>query len=150
MFIVLVLLQIGCTSFDAGSACADAGTLAWLAGTWKLADQEVYESWTVDGGTSMSGVSYALEGGDSTLLEQMSMEIKDGQGVFIAKVPDQNEGQPVVFTLVGCVAGKLLFENPRHDFPQRIAYEQGDENTLLAWIEGGDRKLTFTFQRAGL
>jgi len=146
-FLIITFLLSGCSTSDAGSSCPDAGSLSWLAGSWKMADQDIYEVWTKDGNTRMQGTSFAIEAGDTSILEQMSMEIKDGQGVFMAAVPDQNEGRPVVFTLVGCVAGKLLFENPSHDFPNRIAYEQGDDHTLLAWVEGGTRKLTFTYQR---
>ncbi len=32
--------------------------------------------------------------------------------------------------------GKVVFENPEHDFPQRIIYERGDEGSLGARIEG--------------
>ncbi len=147
---IIVFLSIfsGCRSGETPVSCPDAGKLSWLKGTWKLENEDVFEHWDEDGPVRLTGRSTAIENGDTVLLETMSMEITDGQGALVVRVADQNEDQPIAFALTRCAEGRLLFENPEHDFPQRVAYERGENGTLLAWVEGGDRKLTFTYQRA--
>ncbi len=148
-FVIGVLfLFAGCQSGEQGSSCPDAGKLSWMAGNWKLADDDVYERWTIDGDSRLLGSSFAIENGDTILLENMTVDISNGQGAFVVRVVAQNENQPVAFVLTRCAEGRLLFENAQHDFPQRVAYERGENGTLLAWVEGGERKLTFTYQRA--
>lgn len=112
-----------------------------------MEDQSVFETWSVESDTRLVGTSFSIVDGDTNILEQMRLEITDEKGVFVAQVVGQNEDQPVAFVLTKCREGLLLFENSQHDFPQRIAYERGEHGTLLAWVEGGDRKLTFTYQR---
>lgn len=148
LFIVLLFILFGCQSGDTEVSCPDAGQLSWLKGTWKLVDEDVYEQWTTDGDSRLVGLSFAIEKGDTVLMENMTVEITNGQGAFVVRVVDQNENKPIAFPLTRCAEGRLLFENPQHDFPQRVAYERGEDGTLLAWVEGGDRKLTFTYQRA--
>jgi hypothetical protein len=41
-----------------------------------------------------------------------------------------------VFHLVVCEDRKAVFENPEHDFPQRIIYWQPEAGILCARIEG--------------
>ena len=45
----------------------------------------------------------------------------------------------------------VLFENPQHDFPQRVGYRSSGPDTMLAWIEGTakgkSRKLEFPYRR---
>ena len=147
MSLLLFSVLGGCVVVPGESTCPDGGALYWLSGTWKMEDQSVFETWSVESDTRMIGTSFSIIDGDTSILEQMRLEISDEKGVFVAQVVGQNEDQPVAFVLTECREGRLLFENPQHDFPQRIAYERGEHGTLLAWVEGGDRKLTFTYQR---
>ena len=45
----------------------------------------------------------------------------------------------------------LVFENPQHDYPQRIGYRREGENMLIAWIEGTEkgqpRRIEFPYRR---
>jgi hypothetical protein len=45
----------------------------------------------------------------------------------------------------------VIFENPAHDFPQRVGYKR-DGDSLLAWIEGAvngkSRRVEFPYRRA--
>jgi hypothetical protein len=36
----------------------------------------------------------------------------------------------------------VVFENPQHDFPQKIGYQRVSPDALLAWIEGTDKRET--------
>jgi hypothetical protein len=43
-----------------------------------------------------------------------------------------------------------VFENPQHDFPQRVGYRR-DGDTMLAWVEGmasgKPRRVEFPYRR---
>jgi hypothetical protein len=45
----------------------------------------------------------------------------------------------------------VLFENPQHDFPQRIGYRREGGSSLVAWIEGNNkgqaRRIEFPYRR---
>ncbi len=43
---------------------------------------------------------------------------------------------PTEFKLKETQGKKVIFENPEHDFPQRIIYELKEGNKLVARIEG--------------
>ncbi len=62
-------------------------------------------------------------------------------------------GQPTATFLSRQVSeGSVVFENPEHDFPQRVGYERRGADSLLAWIEGSQngrvRRIEFPYQRA--
>jgi hypothetical protein len=41
---------------------------------------------------------------------------------YTPTVPDQNDAKPVPFRMVSYEGHVVVFENPDHDFPQRIVY----------------------------
>ena len=50
--------------------------------------------------------------------------------------------------------GLVVFENPNHDFPQKIIYQQDGDDGLKVTIEGpgeaeGSRQVEFLFRRVG-
>lgn len=70
--------------------------------------------------------------------------------LFYIAFPEQNQ-YPVAFKLVSNTDGKLIFENPTHDFPQRIVYHPQGDGSLLVHIEGETkgrtRRLDFHYSR---
>ena len=57
------------------------------------------------------------------------------------------------FPLKDVADGRATWENPKHDFPQRIIYRKGPDGALIARIEGttprGDRHVEWTMHRCG-
>lgn len=57
------------------------------------------------------------------------------------------------FALKELSDGRAVWENPKHDFPQRIIYQRGASGELIARIEGttprGDRHIDWTMRRCG-
>ncbi len=98
----------------------------FLIGTWRLLPIDesaaTFEIWQRAGDTQLVGKSVRLDGGDSLLMETLELIWKDGAMQYTARVPNQNEGKPVSFTLTGINDNRFIFENPEHDFPQRIIY----------------------------
>ena len=115
----------------------DAALLEWLAGCWerRSADGVYEEQWMAPLAGEMFGVSRTVMKGKLSGFEflRISLDTESGDVRYTAMPSGQ---ATTVFTLVSLVAGqRLVFENPAHDFPQRIIYSiNGDE--LLARIEG--------------
>ena len=92
----------------AGDAAAPVETFAWLAGSWVEARDGVVtrEVWLAPLGGTMTGANQAN---------------RPGRRPFVLKP--------------GGTADEAVFENPAHDFPQRVIYRRcGDD--LCARIEG--------------
>jgi CpeT protein len=108
---------------------------AWLAGSWQVQDGAtvVDETWTPPRGDAMLGVSRTVEGGRLASFELVVLrETLAGGLVFTAHPSGQESGSFPAVTITDTL---LVFENPAHDFPQRIGYRRTADG-VTAWIEG--------------
>jgi hypothetical protein len=125
-----------------------------FVGTWMALDSTVIEEWNFDS-TIYTGKSVALKGGDSVLLENISIRRVGKSYFYIPQVIDQNNGEEIFFKLISFTSNSFVFENPNHDFPQRISYEfeEGDRNLSVS-IENIDKsqpnRFVFRFTRMDL
>jgi len=106
---------------------------SWLAGYWLecTPGRETAETWSDGRGGMMLGTSRTLS------RQYVSWEfarISPGPGGlrFHAYPADQ---PPAEFPAVEIGADRVVFENPAHDFPQRILYQRKGD-ALTARIEG--------------
>jgi hypothetical protein len=110
----------------------------WLIGTWenKTPRGSVFEQWTKISDNEMFGRSYALNGADTILFEQIEM-IEDNDSLFyIPTVVNQNDGLPIQFALISMTDSSMIFKHPYHDFPQQITYLRINHDSLVASISG--------------
>lgn len=128
--------------FAAGSAHgqtgedSDAGAeaLAWLAGSWISAEDGVIseEFWTEPRGDSMFGLSRSVSGDDTVFFEFLRIS-RSGDDITYWASP---KGAPATgFKLIRLGSNFVAFENPEHDYPQRIIYRR-DGDTMHASISG--------------
>jgi len=128
--------------------------LKWLIGNWEINTPEgnYYESWKVINDSVYSGASYFISGKDTLSAETVSLEEREGELLYIPMVRDQNEGKPVTFRLTSSAEETYIFENPGHDFPQKISYRQLSADSLLAevsgLVKGSERKEEFPMKRS--
>jgi hypothetical protein len=113
--------------------------LNWLLGTWETQGEErkVVENWTKESDTAMKGTGVFLSHGDTTYMEKLSIEMRDGDIFYVADVPQNPE--PVPFKLTSYKDSEAIFENPEHDFPQRITYTLQPNGSLHARAEGTEK-----------
>ncbi len=107
--------------------------LGWLAGSWRgvLGEGVMEEQWMSPTGGTMLGASRVVEGGKTVFTEFIEL-VERPDGIFYV-VHIGNE--TTEFKLTALDRRKAVFENPAHDFPQRILYAR--EGTVLkARIEG--------------
>lgn len=108
--------------------------VAWIAGQWRATQGDgavVTETWLPAEGGVMPGISRTIEGGKGRV-EYMRIDEKGGQIAFTAIVGRQ---PPTTFVAKSRTADEVVFENPEHDFPQRITYRRCGQQ-LCAAIEG--------------
>jgi len=109
--------------------------VAWLQGCWELRDGDrvVEERWMPPRAGSMLGVGRTTRGGKLVEHEFILLAERDGRLAYQA----HPSGQPGATFLSRPMTGQeVVFENPAHDFPQRVGYRSAGPGELLAWIEG--------------
>lgn len=119
----------------------------FLIGTWKITGKETYERWDKTEGFSLKGVGYKMVGGLPEILEYIEIQKDGSQLNLIATVPTQNQGKAISFKLTS-FGEKFVFENPKHDFPQKIVYEPINDGNLQVSLSGqGENDFTYTLER---
>lgn len=133
---------------------SDIKKTEWLIGTWenKTARGTVYESWKKISATEFAGKSYRLTERDTVFFETIKLVQEEAGLFYIPTVANQNNAQPVRFTAKTVSANQMIFENPRHDYPQTISYTKTDSISLIAEISGyrngQERKQIFPMKRS--
>lgn len=107
----------------------------WLRGTWQNKSPEglLVEKWQKLNDSTYTGKSYFLAGKDTAFAESIVLQQRGGKLYYIPTVKNQNNGKPVTFTQKGT---GLVFENPKHDYPQQLTYKQIKPDSLVAEISG--------------
>lgn len=118
----------------AGGESATIEDLAWLAGCWsmKLPDGLIEEHWLPPSGGAMLGLSRTVRGGRMKEYEFLALRVVDGRLAYVAIPSRQRE---TAFALTRFRSSAAIFENPGHDFPQRIIYRRTGAG-ITAVIEG--------------
>lgn len=132
------------------AATQEIADSAWLAGSWvERKDGTVTEEiWLPPGGGMMVAINRTVEPGKRTTFELLRIELRDGRPVYFASPGGQS---PTEFKSTEATAARVVFENPAHDFPQRVLYWHGGKDILFARIEGKiqgkDRSRQWRFER---
>ena len=123
-----------------------------VVGVWKMdrGKRWLFEEWKLDKG-QLTGRSYQTSEGITKPLEDVRVFLLNGQ-IFYAPVAfRQNDEKEVLFELKHVKNGEFLFENTKHDFPQKIMYHVIANDSLHAYIEGtinGEiKRRDFNYQR---
>ena len=124
--------------------------MEWLAGAWvgTRGSSSIEERWSPPLGGSMLGVSRTVKNDKMVAFEFLRVVERDGGLVYVAQ---PGGAPPTEFVLTELGATRAVFENPRHDSPQRIVYELSAEGSLSASIgfAKGGRPQRFEFKREG-
>lgn len=114
---------------------AEIDRLGWLSGCWTraLANGVIEEHWMTPRGGSMLGMSRTVAADKTVEYEFLRIAVVDGTLAYVARPSGQSEA---AFPLKSIEDNAVVFENPVHDFPQRIIYRRSDDASLTARIEG--------------
>lgn len=114
----------------------ELASLSWLSGCWAAEGGETgsVEHWLPPAGGTMLGLSRTVKKGKTVEHEFLQIRANaEGRLVYIALPFGQKEA---TFTLASTSEGAVTFENPQHDFPQRVSYRLLPGLRLVARIEG--------------
>lgn len=116
----------------AAPSCNDLSSFTWLTGSWYSINgatsgeesKSVRESWQRVSVSTFEGSTVSTRTAPGGVVSEYAEHLRLVQmldGVFyLAKVPENQ--MPVPFKAVSCHTHDVRFENPSHDFPQRLHY----------------------------
>jgi hypothetical protein len=128
---------VACVASTAPTSSQPLGTtsdLKFLTGCWTLEakGRTVEEHWMPPAGGTLLGISRTVVNGKTTEYEFLQIRDLPEGLTYIARPSNQPEAK---FVATGRTADEVVFENPSHDFPQRIRYRL-TADALHARIEG--------------
>ncbi len=132
----------------------ELGAFAWLEGEWQRTMRRgvAIERWRHVPGVGLVGEAVLRPtDADTEVPTEALLLVTMGADTFYIARPSENP-YPVAFRLVSHADDTAVFENPTHDFPQRIIYRRISDDAMTVSIEGpGDdgrvRTIDFEFRR---
>jgi hypothetical protein len=127
---------------------ARVADLGWMSGHWETTVNNVVteEAWSTPRAGVMLGYSRTVNGERLGEFEFLRLQAgEDGVPAYLA----QPGGQPAIpFRLTAHDATSATFDNPAHDFPQRIRYVRTGD-TMVATISAldGSHTMSWTYRR---
>jgi hypothetical protein len=115
---------------------ADIDALSWMAGCWEVTrgPLRIEEHWSKPSAGMMLGFSRTIKAERTAFSEFMQIVSSADHIAYVARIGASGGGTR--FTLVRMSETEAVFENPAHDFPQRIMYRRSGDRGLYARIEG--------------
>ncbi|GGC93638.1 hypothetical protein GCM10011508_21100 [Flavobacterium lutivivi] len=132
-----VLLLIACQNKSKNSY-ALIDKMSWLEGSWenKLPEGTLTETWQKINDSTYSGQTLFIKEKDTIHFEEIVLSQKGETLFYTPTVKGQNNDEPIEFKLTNSNENEFIFENPKHDYPQKIAYKKLNANNLVATISG--------------
>jgi len=135
LFVLTLLIAASCQKSKEVSKIVVAD---WLIGKWEnnSAIGNLSETWTKVNDSIYEGESFFIKGKDTLHFEKIQMKQKGEDLFYIATIKGQNKDKAVTFKHNDTIKKQLIFENPKHDFPQKISYSQITKDSIIIQISG--------------
>ncbi len=135
---ILILLLIAFSGAASQDKLTSVDSLHWLAGCWEGSfrdgDFVITEVWMKPLGGTMLSMARTVVNGETKQIEFIRVQrAADGGIEYIA---DPSSQARATFRLIRHDNMRAVFENPEHDYPQRIIYTRISPDSLLGRIEG--------------
>ncbi len=129
------MILMGIATSALGAQDTALGRAGWLAGCWEMRtpNRVTMEMWMPPMGDLMVGASRTVAGTIARAFEHLRLRAHGDTLVYTAIPSGQRETD---FRSTAVSADSLVFENPAHDFPQRIVYRRSGADSLVARVEG--------------
>lgn len=121
--------------FCASCSRYDVNQLFWIEGDWTDSDRSYFESWRKGEDGHWHGKAFQLNAvGDTMYTENLAIA-QIGYGLsYIAEVSNQNGGDAITFSAREVDPDRVLFMNPKHDYPQKITYHLLNSSSISVVI----------------
>jgi hypothetical protein len=137
--LLLILVIASCKNSDSDKNEKELiKTASWLLGKWesKSADGTLSEIWTQSNDSTFLGASYFIKQKDTIHHETIILQQKGETLIYSATVRGQNVNKAISFSQATSLENQLVFENLKHDYPQKITYQNAPNNRMIAIISG--------------
>ncbi len=127
----------------------DLSPLEWMGGTWVMekGGKITEEHWRPIQGSFILGSSHTFDAKQSYFFEYLRIVSHQEKITYFAMPAGRNE---TAFEMARSDDRSVDFENPNHDYPQRIRYEKTDEGmTATISLLDGKRATKFEFKKKG-
>ncbi|HTU11666.1 MAG TPA: DUF6265 family protein [Allosphingosinicella sp.] len=128
---------------------AAVAELGWMSGRWEslsASGRWTEESWSAPRGGVMLG--YSRAGAGEAVREFEFLRLQAGADGVPAYLAQPGGRPPVAFRLTARDGTSATFDNPQHDFPQRIRYVRtGDTMTATISALDGSNAMSWTYRR---
>jgi hypothetical protein len=145
-FLVLITIFISCKKSDSDSGSDESDknekdkikTAHWLLGKWEAQPSggTLTEIWKKANDSTYNGQAYFMKGTDTIHNEKILLQQVEDQLSYNTAIKGQNDDEPVSFTLTDRNEKQLVFENIKHNYPQKISYTQISKDSLMTEISG--------------
>jgi len=145
--ILLAVMASACTAVRAAE-CNAVDAMGWLLGEWQSSSGEktIHERWWPQPPGAMEGVGRTMVDETVQLEERLRLEMRGDSLHYVADVSVNPDA--VAFSLASCDEHQWTFENPAHDFPQRILYRRTGPESFLARVSDlDDQGFQLAFER---
>jgi len=126
----------------------DFKKLDWLEGTWIRTNtkpgRSAHEKWQKISSSEWSGLGVNMIGSDTAFVEKLKLLIKDENIYYVADIAENKE--PVYFRFTTITDNSFVCENPQHDFPKTISY-QNNGDKIKATISGDGKSIDYLFEK---
>ncbi len=145
-FLAIILLVTSCK--DPENADPDAKVYSqikkaeWLIGRWEDNDEQsdFSESWARENDSTLVGQGFLVVEYDTIFTDSMAIFEKSG-GLYLSKSTKYKNKNYVDFGLTSSADGRLVFENPKSEFPTKVTYRKVSRDSIMisnSGIQDGD------------
>lgn len=141
--LIFPFIIVSCKEYDANGnlikSYEQLDKASWMLGEWEKKDSLgiLTENWKPLDDSTYVGTSYfVINKKDTVHSEQIELMEQEEHLIYRATVKGENNNMPIPFQLTSDKDSLLVFENPKHDFPQKIQYKLQKNGTVVATVSG--------------
>jgi hypothetical protein len=141
LFIIIFATLLSCKKHDENGnevLYEELYKAHWMLGEWQKTDSlgTLKEIWMPLNDSTYVGQSYFINDKD-TIHHEIIQLTQDGENlIYLATVKGQNNDEAIPFKMTKDNDTLLIFENPKHDYPQEIEYIQKKNKLMIATVSG--------------
>jgi hypothetical protein len=140
---VSTMCFVSCKTESSKNSFDKLDKMTWLIGEWenKMPDGDLTETWSRLNDSTLTGRALFIKGKDTLHYEDIVLIQKGQNLIYAPTVKGQNDNKAVEFKMIenekeNEEENEFLFENPAHDYPQKIVYKRVNDTSLVATISG--------------
>lgn len=135
---ICALIFTACKKEEDEKKPQEIDKVQWLTGVWENKSKEglLTENWSRENDTVFNAACYFVHGKDTLHNEKIRLIQSDNAIIYSPTVKGENGNKPVHFKMTSINADELVFENPKHDYPQKIVYTKITADSLITKISG--------------